>query len=236
MTDLTDVLQRATDDLAPEAPELLLAGAVRRGAGLRRRRRTRHVIGGAALVGVVVGGVVALGSPSRGPVREAPSSVVNTLSGSPSAPSHSRLAVGRNEIGATFARVVPGTISHERDLPADRVHSRGAYESAFDWNGYRASVLLTPFDGDSRSACERTLDQTVSSIRCVRVPGGWAVRDAQMDAQDNNRWANVFRDNGWQMWVLIYNSGSEKGSPSGGPPPLDVPDLEKVAISSLWFG
>jgi hypothetical protein len=132
--------------------------------------------------------------------------------------------------------VVRTWISRERDVPADGVHSRGAYESAFDWNGYRASVLLAPFDGDSRSACERTMDQQVSSIRCVRVSGGWAVRGSQMDAQDNNRSANVLRDNGWQMRVLIYNSGSEKGSPSGGPPPLDVPDLEKVATSGLWFG
>jgi hypothetical protein len=36
--------------------------------------------------------------------------------------------------------------------------------------------------------------------------------------------------------VLIYSSGSEKGSATSGPPPLDVPDLERVATSDLWFG
>jgi hypothetical protein len=56
-----------------------------------------------------------------------------------------------------------------------------------------------------------------------------------MGDQSYNRWVSVYRDNGFQMWVLIYNSGSEKGSGSGGPPPIDVPDLERVATSPLWF-
>ena len=57
-----------------------------------------------------------------------------------------------------------------------------------------------------------------------------------MDDQAHNRWVSVYLDNGFRMWVLIYNSGSEKGTSAGGLPPLGVPDLEKVATSPLWFG
>jgi hypothetical protein len=236
MPDLTDVLHRATDDLAPDAPDLLLAGAVRRGAGLRRRRQAVRAAGGSALVAAVVCGVVAIGAQSGGPAREALTDPVSTLSDSPSVTPHTQLAVDRSQIGATFAQVVPGTISDEHDVPAGRVHSRGAYESEFDWNGFRVSVILTPFDGDARHACERTLDRQVTSIRCVRVPGAWVVRDDTMGEQSSNRSANVFRDDGWQAWVLIYNSGDEKGSSSAGAPPLDVADLEKVGTSDLWVG
>jgi hypothetical protein len=56
-----------------------------------------------------------------------------------------------------------------------------------------------------------------------------------MDDQNYNRWVSVYLDNGFRVWVLIYNSGEQKGSSSAGPPPLDVPDLEKVATSDLWF-
>jgi hypothetical protein len=56
-----------------------------------------------------------------------------------------------------------------------------------------------------------------------------------MDEQSYNRWSVVLRDNGFRVWVMIYNSGGEKGSSSAGAPPLDVPDLESVATSPLWF-
>ena len=75
-----------------------------------------------------------------------------------------------------------------------------------------------------------------SGQSCVRVDGGWSKRDVMMDDQAYNRWVSVYLDNGFRMWVLIYNSGSEKGTSAGGPPPLGVPDLEKVATSPLWFG
>jgi hypothetical protein len=237
MPDLTDVLHRATDDLSPTAPDDLLSGALSRGGRLRRRRQAvRAAGGGSALVAAVVCGVVAIGAQSGGPVREAPADPVSTLSDSPSVTPHTQLAVDRSQIGATFAQVVPGTISDEHDVPAGRVHSRGAYESEFDWNGFRVSVMLTPFDGDARHACERTLDRQVASTRCVRMPGAWVVRDDTMGEQSYHRSANVFRDDGWQAWVLIYNSGDEKGSSSAGAPPLDVADLERVATSDLWVG
>ena len=145
------------------------------------------------------------------------------------------VSVSRDEVGATFARIIPGTISDEHDTPAGRVHSRGAYESTFDWNGYLVSLMITPFHGDAADKCRAGVGKR-SGQSCVRVDGGWSKHDVMMDDQTFNRWASVYRDNGFQMWVLIYNSGSEKGSTTGGPPPLDVPDLEKVATSPLWFG
>jgi hypothetical protein len=237
MTDLTDVLHRATDDLAPESPDLLLARAVRRGAGLRRRRRI--TTGAAAVGGVAAACTVAALALGRSTDAAAPPPITDqpttqtTVQADPPQPA---VAVSRDQIGATFARIIPGSITDEHDVPAGRVHSRGGYESTFDWNGYLVSLMITPFDGSAHRHCVIPTWTTGSGQSCVRVPGGWSLHDVMMHRQGYNRSASVYLDNGFQMWVLIYNSGSEKGSTTGGPPPLDVPDLEKVATSPLWFG
>ena len=146
------------------------------------------------------------------------------------------VGVAREQVGATFARIIPGSITDEHDTPAGRVHSRGGYESTFDWNGYQVSLMITPFKGDAHRQCVLpTWSRGSHAQSCVRVSHGWSLHDVTMDDQAYNRWASVYLDNGFQMWVLIYNSGSEKGTSAGGPPPLDVPDLEKVATSPLWF-
>lgn len=238
MTDLADVLRRATDDLAPESPDLLLARAVRRGSDLRRRRRvTAAAVGvgtaaaACAVVGLVVGrpfdqvDAARISHPGPAPSR--------TIVESPD--EGAQVAVARDRLGATFARIVPGTISDEHDVPPSRVPSPGAHQSTFDWNGYLVSLIITPYDGEARARCLHVTDDRGSGQACVRVPGGWSVHDDQMTATDLNRWVSVYRDNGFQMWVLIYNSGSEKGSTSGGQPPLGVPALERVATSDLWF-
>jgi hypothetical protein len=234
MTDLTDVLRHATDELAPESPDLLLARAVRRGQGLRRRRRaTTAVTAVGGIAAAVVVTALSLGRPGHAtgapPVTVRPT--VTTTSPAP-AP---QLGVGRHQVGSTFARIVPGTITHEQDVPARRVHSPGAYESVFDWNGYQVSVMITPYSGDAAHVCGAGVGRGHGQS-CVRVPGGLSVHDTSMDDQSYNRWASVYLDNGFRMWVLIYSSGSEKGSATSGPPPLDVPDLERVATSDLWFG
>jgi hypothetical protein len=143
--------------------------------------------------------------------------------------------VPRDAFGATFARVLPGTISHEHDTPAGQVHDQGGYTSTFDWNGFRVSLMIAPYPGDSHAGCRSAVQGSLGSQSCVRAPGGWAVHDSMMRDTNLNRWVSVYRDNGFRMWLLIYNSGSEKGSDAAGPPPLGVPDLEKVATSDLWF-
>jgi hypothetical protein len=234
MTDLTDVLRRATDDLAPESSDLLLVRAVRRGRDLRRRRRaTTAVTAVGGIAAAVVVTALTLGRPGHAtgtpPVTEQPTATTT----SPAPPP--QVSIGRHQVGPTFARIIPGTITHERDVPAGGVHSRGAYESTFDWNGYRVSVMITPYSGDADQVCGAAVGQG-NGQSCVRITGGLSVHDTRMDDQSYNRWASVYLDNGFRMWVLIYNSGSEKGSATSGPPPLDVPALERVAISDLWFG
>jgi hypothetical protein len=239
MTDLTDVLHRATDQLAPEAPDLLLARAVRQGSALRRRRRltTASAFGGLAAAGIAVAVLAAGpfdGSGAPGVVDPGPTAASDATT-SPSPPAaRARIAVERNDVGATFARIVPGVITDEHDVPAARVHGAGAFESEFDWNGYRVSLMISQYAGPARARCVEGAG-TGNGQSCVRVRGGWSKHDATMGDQSYNRWVSVYRDNGFQMWVLIYSSGSEKGSGSGGPPPLDVPDLERVATSPLWF-
>jgi hypothetical protein len=233
-TDLTDVLRRATDGLAAEAPDLLLARAARRGAELRRRRRvlrTAYTVTGLAAACVAV--TVALGGshrPAAGPVVTTPPTAGPTT-GSPGDRAH--LAVRRDEVGATFARIIPGTITHEHDAAA--APDPGGYASAFDWNGYRVSVQIAPITRPPRAECRWLTGGAGSGQTCVRVRGGWSVHDAQMDDQSYNRWVNVSLDRGFRMWVLVYNSGGEKGSAASGAPPLGVPELEKVATSDLWF-
>ncbi|HET9840683.1 MAG TPA: hypothetical protein VFQ01_01660 [Nocardioides sp.] len=232
MTDLTDVLHRATDDLTPEAPDLLLARAVRRGADLRSRRRATAaltaVVGIAAAVSVTA---LTLGRPGHAtgthPVTEQPTATATSAAPRP------QISIGRHQVGRTFARIIPGEITHEQDSPARKLGMRG-YKSMFDWNGYEVGVMITPYSGDADQVCGAGVGQG-NGQSCVRIPGGLSVHDVRMDDQNYNRWVSVYLDNGFRMWVLIYNSGEQKGSSSAGPPPLDVPDLEKVATSDLWF-
>jgi hypothetical protein len=237
MTDLTDVLVRATDDLAPDSPDLLLAGAVRRGVALRRRRRLAMT--GTTVAGLAAASVVAAltlgraGHVSAVPtITEQPSSRA-TVEVKPATP---HIAIDRDQVGAVFAAILPGTITHEHDTPPAHVPYRGGYMSSFDWNGYRVAVQIVPVHQDAREACGRATGDRGNDQRCVRVSGGWSVHDPHMDETNTNRWVSVYRDNGFRMWVLIYNSGDEKGSSAGGAPPLDVSALERVATSDRWFG
>lgn len=138
---------------------------------------------------------------------------------------------------ATFAVLLLGSRGPAVEQPTF-THSgptSSTYESSFLWNGYRVALTMWP---DPRNPHGRCLAATLGSLgdqTCVRVSGGWAVHDRTMTDTDLNRWVSVFRDNGWRVWVLIYNSDAEKGSTSAGPPPLDVADLERVATSDLWF-
>jgi hypothetical protein len=234
MTDLTDVLHRATDGLAPQAPDLLLERALRRGSGLRRRR---HAVASASAVsGVAAAGVVAALLLGRsGAATDQPTSTDSGPTATTSSPDPAaRVTVDRRDFGATFAAVLPGTITREHDVPANRVHEKGGYESDFSWNGFPVAVQLVPYDGPARAACEAAVGDPGSEQFCVRVSGGWAVHDRLMTATDLNRWVSVYLDNGFRIWVMI-NNGPGKGSAGDGPPPLGVPDLEQVATSDLWF-
>jgi hypothetical protein len=93
-----------------------------------------------------------------------------------------------------------------------------------------------PIRQAARAACRRATGDRGNEQTCVRVHGGWSVHDPRMGAQGYNRWASVYLDDGFRMWVLINSSGQDKGSGTAGPPPLDVPVLERVATSDLWFG
>jgi hypothetical protein len=234
MTDLTDVLHRATDGLSPEAPDLLLERAVRRGAGLRRRRHAR--VATTAVCGLAAVGVLAVALLGR-PAPDSQSTPVGpgpTASSSATTAPDPQVTVDRGDVGATFAAVLPGAITREHDVPADRVHEKGGYESSFEWDGFPVSVAMWPYPGSARAGCADAVGDPGSEQLCVRVRGGWAVHDRTMGDTDYNRWVSVFLDNGFRVWVMITN-GPGKGSATGGPPPLGVPDLERVATSDLWF-
>jgi len=236
MTDLTDVLHRATDGLSPEAPDLLLQRAVRRGARLRRRRHARvatTAVSGLAAVGVLAVALLGRTAPVAPPTPVGPGPTVASSATTAPAP---QVTVGRGDVGATFARIIPGTITDEHDTPAGKVHEKGGYASDFLWNGFRVYVQIAPrFHHGARAECRRVTRGSWGTETCVRVRDGWAARDSTMDQQNYSRYAGVHLDNGFRMWVMINNSSEEKGSATAGPPPLDVADLEKVATSDLWF-
>ena len=237
MTELTTLLRRVTDELAPEDPDRLLTAAVWQGTGLRRRRRaatTASLTGALATAAVVVSVTLAgSGHPTTTePLTDVTVTPSHTAGDVRTAPS---VTVGRADFGTTFARVVPGAITREHDVSADHVHEKGGYESTFLWNGYRVSLAMWPYRGPSHAACRDATKGSLGTQTCVRLDGGWGVRDSMMDDQDYGRWASVLRDNGFRVWVMISNSGADKGTATGGPPPLDVSDLEQVATSDLWF-
>lgn len=236
--DPSTLFHEATAGLEPEV-DRLVAGGVSRGRTLRRRRRVGTALAAAAVVVAAASLVPALGD--RG-LQDAPIASDPTASASPS--SSASPSQGRLEITAT-AEEVPGAVEQllERqgagplrlDPPYGAESSARRLSAHFSWEGTLASLVIDPFSGGGRRACESAA--TGPTYRCVSDAAGnplllWGPTTGDGVAAQG---ATVWRD-GFQVSVLSYNAAEGKGSPPlFAEPPLTMDDLSVLASSDRWF-
>ena len=234
------LLHEATTGLEPDV-DRLVAGGVARGRTLRRRRRVGTALAAAAVVGVL--GAAASLVPTLGDrgQQEAPVATDPTGStGSPSpGPEDDPLEV------AVSAEDVPGAVEEllgrqgagplRRDPPYGAVSRPRELIAHFSWQETLASLVIEPFSGKGRSACESAASGP--TYRCVSDSAGdplllWGPTTGDGVAAQG---ATVWRA-GFQVSVLSYNAAEGKGSPTlFAEPPLTMDDLTLLAASDRWF-
>ncbi|MBZ5738772.1 hypothetical protein [Nocardioides mangrovi] len=246
-TEMAELLRRSTGDLAPDLPGLV-AGGLRRGRVRQRRQRVGAVLAASAVVALVGFGSAHLlgdgGGTSRGvsPAGD-PSTTVPTVS--PSATTsdepleRAELAVTTEQVPTTFAGLEPGRVSG----PSPKSGPDAAPVVDFTWRGFGIRVGLTPDDYVDDHAvvdparrcaeqagpaqCRPGADATVvttSSFVNPAADGGTSVRSV-----------TVFRPDGWDVLVMVYNGPGKDGPVTAAEPPFDLEELERIASSDVWF-
>ena len=242
---VTELLERATTDLQPD-PGLVAAGVA---AG--RRRRRRHLVGTAAATVAVLGlagtGLtVALSGDdadgARGVDVSGSSGQQRTPTPAPAAVEPWKLAVTAEQVPATFASVVPGTIT---TLPNKEMDDANPIVD-FLWNGYAVRVGVV---SDSYVTGERVPDP---KERCEleisvgqpctpgQVPGSYEQTMTWTGPKDDGRVTvrtlRLYFAEGWDLTVMEANAADYKDSPVLSPDvPLTLDQLREVAYSAAWF-
>ncbi len=253
--DLTELLRRETDDLAPDVLSLV-AGGLRRGRVRQRRRRVAAAVAtSAAAVLVTVGGVQLIGSdgPATRGIAPAAPSVTSAPSdtSAPSTPSHpsrtpdsepppkAELAVTTEQVPTTFATLEPGEVS----APSAKSGPDTAPVVDFTWMGFGIRVGLTPDDyatGRSVPSPARRCAELGDGSVCRPGPDGTVVSTSSftnpaVDGGTQVRSVTVFRPDGWDVLVMAYNGPGKEGPAIAAEPPLDLEQLQRIASSDVWF-
>lgn len=241
--DVSDLLHRATRDLAPDVGSLV-AGGIRRGQVRQRRRRTAAAVTtSAAVVLVAAAGfqlLTAEDTASRGisPVDPAPPSA-SARSAHPAPVARAELAVTTTQVPAAFASLAPGRVS--------RASSKSGPDAApvvdFTWDGFGIRVGLTPDDyvtGRSVPDPARRCAEQAQGDPCRPGPGGTVVSTSSTtnpaaDGGTHVRSVSVFRPDGWDVLVMAYNGPGKEGPVLASEPPFDRRQLLRIASSDVWF-
>ena len=239
-TQLTDLMQRATENLEPVSPDLL-ERSVQHGLRLRRRRTTVLGLSGAGAVlataGLVAGGIQWFGNPSDAAVAGTP------------APS----ATPAPTSGAKPAQVDPKqtlkTLRLLIDAPGRTVtkpESWGSTKGSFTAARYlvddgkgasRVEVLLS--GGGEENPC------AASSTGCTKYPDGsslfaLAEQPEYSDARNSrdgviSNYVTLFLRDGRSISLTSYNAPAEKGIEHTRQKPLfSVAELTALAKDKAW--
>lgn len=241
--DMTELLQRATEELTPDV-QALVAGGLRRGQVRQRRRRTAAAaVTSAAVVLLAAGGFQMLradGTTSRGiaPADPAPPSA-STRPARPETTAKSELAVNTEQVPTTFASLEPGQVS----APSPKSGPDAAPVVDFTWEGFGVRVGLTPDDYvTGRSTADPALRcaEQAEGQQCRSGPGGTAVitssfTNPAVDGGTDVRSVTVFRPDGWDVLVMAYNGPAKEGPVTAAEPPFDLQELQRIASSDVWF-
>lgn len=240
MTDISDLMRRATDGLAPESPDLVQRGMAQ---GLRMRRRRTVLVSVAAAGAVFATGGFAVAVQSIGPGNTVPGVQVAGPTTKPTPqptatkptakPWQPRFALN------TLRKVLPAQVKTSDPVvwgePGD--FSGGSW--TIDDGGGLAEVNAmlerhntTTCTDELPASCRKLADGTLVVSRKLEpsyAPG---------DPRDQGVVANsveVYRPDGLKVNMMAFNSTDEKDSPkTRALPPYTVEQLTTMARKPAW--
>ncbi|MFF0270038.1 hypothetical protein [Kribbella sp. NPDC004536] len=247
---LTNLMQRATENLEPVSPDLL-ERTVAQGTRLRRRRTTLLAVsgGGAVLAtaGLIAGGIHVLGSP-------ADTAAAGTPIAKPSAKSPGE--VWATQVKPTPTSTKPHMAEYKKTLSTLKtlVSAPGRTFSSPDaWggDGFSAAAYVVD-DGHGASRVEVGLSGAPEQNPCVPVRQGCSTlpdgsvlftlkespeytdsRQSQYGVVSN--YVLLIRRDGRSINLTSYNGPAEKDKPHTRPAPLlSVKELTAIAKSKAW--
>ncbi|NIK61275.1 hypothetical protein [Kribbella shirazensis] len=256
-TQLTDLMQRATENLEPVTPDLL-ERSVAQGLRLRRRRTTLLAASGTGAVlataGLIAGGIqlldsptdtavagtpIAIGKPSTVPSVE-PSAIPSSGPSTEPMPSTTTHAgVNAKETLATLKALLqaPGRTFSSPETWGDGSISGAAYVVNDGHGAVRVDVLLSGGGEQNpcmpaRQGCSTLPDGSVlfTSKESPEYTDG---RQAEFGVVSN--YVVLFRRDGRNINLTSYNAPAQKGKQHTRPTPLlSVKDLTTLAKSKVW--
>lgn len=248
MNNLTDLMQRATENLEPVTPDLL-ERTVAQGTRLRRRRTGLLAAGGTGAVlataGLIAAGIHVLGSPADSAAAGTPiaitkpsakpSSVVPSIKPTPS----STHAVNSQQTLATLRSLLaaPGRTFSHPEAWGEGGFTAAAYVVDDGHGAARVDVMLS--GGGEQNPC------LPARQGCSILPDGSTLysskespeysdsRQAQYGVVSN--YVVLTRPDGRNINLTSYNAPAEKGKPHTRTAPLlSVKELTALAKSKAW--
>ncbi|MFF0344820.1 hypothetical protein [Kribbella sp. NPDC004875] len=243
-TQLTDLMQKATENLEPVTPDLL-ERSVTQGLRLRRRRTALLTASGAGAVlataGLIAGGIHVLGSPADAAVAGSPVPLTkpSTKPSVKPTPATKPVGVTPKQTLATLRSLLeaPG-----RTLSAPETWGGGDYAGAAyvvdDGHGAARVDVMISGGGEqnpcvpARTGCKTLPDGSVL-FTSKESPEYSDSRQKQYSVVSNL--VVLYRHDGRNINLTSYNGPAEKGKQHTRPTPiLSVADLTTLAKSTAW--
>ncbi len=243
---VTELLRRASDDLAPDV-DRLVSGGIARGRSRQRRARIGATVASLAVVGVV-GGLAAvvprLGSPdsARDPgIATDGGGAVATDAPDPDRPAPATTERALAEFRALQVHaIVNGIIGTElgaeprpTDTVVDDPDEKVAY---FPYDGMETAVGLGFNQLPTVARCNEMNARLGGS--CAELPDGTVQLTWGPTLADGVTCQGVSAYRyGYVVWANSCNAATGKDSPPLAPrPPLSLEQLTAIATSDVWFG
>ncbi|WP_328996439.1 hypothetical protein OG394_17485 [Kribbella sp. NBC_01245] len=243
MTDISDLMRRATDGLAPESPDLVQRGMAQ---GLRMRRRRTVLVSAAAAGAVIATAGFAVAVQSIGPGNTAPGGV--QVAGQTTAKPTPRPTATKPTTKPWQPRFALNTL--RKVLPAEvKTSDPHVWGEKGDFNGGSWTIddggglaevnamiarhsLKNCTDDDLPASCRKLADGTLVVSRKLEPSyGPGDPRDVGVVANS----VEVYRPDGLRVNIMAFNSVDEKDSPkTRALPPYTVEQLTTMARKPAW--
>jgi hypothetical protein len=247
---LTDLMQRATENLEPVTPDLL-ERTVAQGTRLRRRRTTLLTAGGTGAVlataGLIVGGIHVLHSPADSAAAGTPTALakpsakqskeVPTPTPTPTPSSAHPVDYKKTLSTLKTLLTAPGRTFSSPDAWGDKDFTAAAYVVNDGHGAARVEVLLSGGGEEPRcvpvtQGCSTLPDGSVLYVE-KESPEYTDSRQAEFGVVSN--YVVLQRRDGRSISLTNYNGPAEKGKQHTRPTPLlSVKDLTALAESKAW--
>ncbi|WP_380050404.1 hypothetical protein [Kribbella deserti] len=240
MTDISDLMRRATDGLSPESPDLVQRGMAQ---GLRMRRRRTALVSAAAAGAVVLTAGFAVAVQSLGPADgQGVQVAVQTPTAKPTAPAPTKTTSATPKPPSRFAlntlrKLLPsGMKASDPNVWGEPGQFSGGSWTVDDGKGlaevnamverHNVRKCSSEFPG----ACKRLADGTLVVSRPLEL----VYTDERNEGVLSNS-VEVYRRDGVKVNMIAFNSEDEKGSPkTRAYPPFTVEQLTTMARNPAW--